>query len=87
MYRRWSPDGGWLGEVSGQEGQRRRLLGGEERVIVAARTELHHGSGRERPGQRLHPGAKRVGVAGRDPHRAVAERGGVRDRVGGSSAP
>jgi hypothetical protein len=30
---------------------------------------------------------KRVGVAGRDPHRAVAERGGVRDRVGGSSAP
>src|SRR3979409_884400 len=24
--RRWSPDGGWLAEVSGQEGERRLLL-------------------------------------------------------------
>ena len=45
-----------LGQVSGQEGERRRLLRGEERVIVAPRAELHHRSRRERPGQRLDPG-------------------------------
>jgi hypothetical protein len=40
--------------MAGEEGQRRRLLLGEERVGVAARGEVHHGSGRERPRERLH---------------------------------
>jgi hypothetical protein len=29
--------------MAGQEGQRRRLLRGEERAGVAARGEIHHG--------------------------------------------
>jgi hypothetical protein len=57
--------------MAGEEGQRRRLLLGEERAGVAALGQVHHGSGREHSRERLHARIERVVIARCDPHRDV----------------
>ena len=66
-----------------QEGQRRRLLRGEERAGVAALGQVHHGPRRESSREGLHARVERVVVASRDPYRDVGQRRSVRDRVVG----
>jgi hypothetical protein len=69
------------GEVAGQEGQRRRFLGGEERGTVAAMRDVHHGT-RQRSGERVRSGAERVAEPACLPNRGRGQRGGVGDDVG-----
>lgn len=69
--------------MAGEEGQRRRLLLGEERAGVAALGQVHHGSGWESSRERLHARIERVIVARCDPHRNVGQRRSMRYRVVG----
>jgi len=50
---------------------------------MAALGQFHHGSGRERSGERLHARIERVIVARCDPHRSVGQRRSMRNRVVG----
>src|SRR4029077_4984447 len=78
---------GWracrLGEMAGQEGQRRGFLRGEERAVVTAGREDGHGPGGEGARERLDARVEGIVVARRDPDRAAAQGGGVRDHVAG----
>jgi predicted RNA polymerase sigma factor len=70
-------------QVTGQEGQRRGLLLGEEGSRVAAPAEQDLSPGGQRPGQRRDARMERIRLAGRDPDRLAGQRRRVGDRVVG----
>ena len=66
-------EGRRLGEMAGQEGQRRGFLRGEERAVVTAGPEDGQSPGGQGAGEGPDARVEGIVVARRDPDRAVAQ--------------